>query len=98
MSEGHKGALITPELTALVHWTTGRCAVATPQEAVKLGQELLAQIQQELNEKFRSGVDAVRRTQVGGGGAGDWAPEKTMQHPTLVTNGTPVGYQDGAVV
>lgn len=74
MSESRKGALITPELTALVHWTTGRCASATPQEAVRLGGELLDRIQEELNEKFSAGVSAVRRTQVGSEAGENWSP------------------------
>lgn len=94
MSE-NKGALITPELTALVHWTNGRCASATPQEAVRLGGELLERIQQELDVKYRAGVAAVRRTQVDGGGS--YALSEAPQKLHTVVNGGQ-GYQDGAIV
>lgn len=63
MSEAHKGALISPELSALVHWTIGRATASEPDDAVQIGMGLVDEIQKELNAKFRAGVSAVRRTQ-----------------------------------
>lgn len=79
MSNGSKGGRMSPELTALVHWTVGRCASAAPLEAVKLSSDLITQIQQELTNSYREGVSAVRRVTPhvavphGVGGNGSWS-------------------------
>lgn len=69
-----KGALISPALTARVHWALGAASQANPERAIMLGTDLIAAIQQELRETYEAGINAVRATQpkeyfVGPGGA-----------------------------
>lgn len=95
MSNGSKGGRMSPELTALVHWTIGRCASAAPLEAVKLSSDLITQIQQELANSYREGIGAVRRvTPHVGSGSGSWS-EPSLITPEQIERAT---YAEGAGV
>lgn len=69
-----KGALISPGLTARVHWALGAASQANPERAVMLGADLVAAIQQELRDTYEAGIEVARTTQreihfaEGGGG------------------------------
>lgn len=60
MSSPNTGALISRGLAARVHWTIGRASAATTEEAVRLGEELVAAIQAEAEQAFRNGVSKAR--------------------------------------
>jgi hypothetical protein len=98
VSTQHKGALISPELAAKVHWAIGRASGESASEAVSIGSELIEEIQQALTGAYRSGVEAVRRTQAHLGGS------VSGSHVTVLNPGGAGGtsasedYRDGAVV
>ena len=69
------GALIPAGLASRVHWTLGRCAEATPEEAVEFGDELVGAIQSEIEKAFRRGVEVTRQTLGGQGASSAGSPD-----------------------
>ena len=66
----NSGALISPRLTAKVHQALGRATNASVNQAVLIGEELIAEIQSELENAHRNGSRTNGGVTVGGGGAG----------------------------
>lgn len=55
------GALISSALSARVHWTLGRGTLAKPDEAGRMGDELIQLIQGELSSAHQRGVQLGRK-------------------------------------